>query len=262
MRASLRALIEKELWTLRGSPAQILSGLGTILFITFLTLMVPPTPLGSYTAQHQILSNPGLFGLNDKLIPLLGGWIVRFGLMVAQMPLVFGMVIYVTTYSYIANSFVSERTNKTMEVLFAAPVSETDVVASKLITGAVFGVFLFIFAFLANTLVIEFIFHHCTGLWWRLTRSYLFLMAFFPPAFLSLSFPLSLIIGVRGSKFLMASGTFVVFIPIILLILASQVSIESYFRLIFWIALTSVLLAVLATLAARKMVNRLAFITN
>ncbi|WP_457751901.1 ABC-2 transporter permease, partial [Thermococcus sp.] len=258
MKNKVKTLIEKELWTLRESPAQILSGPGIILFVTFLTVMVPPTPLGSYTAQHQILSNPGLFGLNDKLIHLLGDWSVRFGLMVAQMPLVFGMMIYVTTYSYIANSFVSERINKTMEVLFAAPVSETDVVASKLVTGAILGVSLFIFAFLANTLAIEFIFHHCTGLWWTPTRGYLFLMAFFPPAFLSLAFPLALIVGMRGSKFLMASGTFVVFIPVVLLILASQVSVEEYFRLIFWIALTSVLLAVLVTLAARRMVNRLA----
>jgi len=262
MKASVKVLVEKELWTLRENPSQMLLGLGLILFVTLMSSLVPPTPQGSYAARHQILSNPALFGLNDRLIHLLGDWTVRFGLLVAQNPLTFGILIYLTTYSYVTNSFVSERINKTMEVLFAAPVSETDVVASKMITGAILGVFLFFLSFLANTLAIEFIFHHCTELWWTPTREYLLLMAFFPPAFLSLAFPLALIIGMRGSKFLMASGTFVIFVPIVLLIMASQVSVEGYFRLIFWIAIASVLLAVLVTLAARKMVNRLAFITN
>ncbi|GAB6136254.1 ABC-2 transporter permease [Thermococcus prieurii] len=262
MKASVKVLVEKELWALKGNPSMLLLGLGLILFVTLMSSLVPPTPQSSYAARHQILSNPALFGLNDKLIHLLGDWTVRFGLLVAQNPLTFGILIYVTTYSYVTNSFVSERINKTMEVLFAAPVSETDVVASKMITGVILGVSLFLLSFLANTLAIEFIFHHCTGLWWTPTRGYLLLMAFFPPAFLSLAFPLALIVGMRGSKFLMASGTFVIFVPIVLLILASQVSVEGYFRLIFWVAVASVILAVLVTLAARKMVNRLAFITN
>ncbi|MBP1912421.1 PEP-utilizing enzyme [Thermococcus stetteri] len=45
MKNRVKTLIEKELWTLRESPAQILSGVGPILVITFLTTMVPRLPI-------------------------------------------------------------------------------------------------------------------------------------------------------------------------------------------------------------------------
>jgi len=260
MRPEMKALVEKEWWTLRDNLSQLFSGIGMIIFITALSVLVPPTPQSSYAVYHQITSNPELFGVSGEIVRSLGRWVFNFGAMVVQVPVVLGITIYMVIYSYLANSILSEKTNKTIEVLFSTPLHESEIIASKMIMGAFLGIGLVILAFFTNTLGIEAGFHHYTGKWWVPTRSYLLLMVLFSGAFSALAFPVALVVGMRGSK--MALGTFVVFIPIGVLIFASRFSAADYIRTMLLIAIAGAGLAVLLTLLSRRIINRLAFITN
>ena len=262
MRPEMKALVEKEWWMLRDNLSQLFSGIGMIIFITALSVLVPPTPQSSYAVYHQITSNPELFGVSGEIVRSLGRWVFNFGAMVAQIPVVFGITIYIAIYSYLANSILSEKTNRTIEVLFSTSLHESEIIASKMIMGAFLGIGLVILAFLINTMGIEAGFHHYAGTWWMPTRSYLFLMVLFSGAFSALAFPVALVVGMRGSKVLMASGTFVVFIPIGVLIFASRFSATDYVRTMLLIAIAGAGLAVLLTLLSRRIINRLAFITN
>ncbi len=262
-------IFRKEFWTLRENPSYLYSYiippliLVLLLAAVVLTNGVVLTPQSREIAVNQIKSSPQLFGLSDSDVNELGDVAVSMAVLVAQIPIVIQIFAYITMYNAVVQSFMTERINKTMEVLFSTPLRDEDIIYGKILFCTCIAFATIFLSGIVNTMAIEILYYTNTSRFWIPTSGYLTMIAILPLSMMFLALPLALIISVRAKSSQAAKwGTLAGLLPIILFIIGFSYSPDIFFMAVELLGGFAFVSSLLLTIALRRAINRLNFIVN
>jgi|GEM_PF-3534910 ABC-2 type transport system permease protein len=267
--SKVKVILEKEFWNYLGNKDTFYSlvfpviSLISVLVFLILTNSQYITPQSRALAYNQILSNPRLFGISRRSLNTLGDTAITIATMIVQIPMVIQVFAFFTTYNIILTSFAFEKINKTMEVLFATPVEESDIVLGKMIASIIAGLITTFSAILVNLGAIQYIFVTSLGKLWTPTIGYIFLSIILPISMLLFALPFGLFISMKARSInQMKFGGFVGLIPFLLFVLAMKVPPQQFFTIVQLLGSTGFVISLILALLSRRFINRLAFIAN
>ncbi|WP_202319781.1 ABC-2 transporter permease [Archaeoglobus neptunius] len=262
-------IFRKELWTLRENPSylysHIIPPLILVLLLTAVVLTngVVLTPQSRAIAINQIKSSPQFFGLSHTDVDGLGDAAISMAVLIAQIPIVIQIFAYITTYNAVVQSFMTERVNKTMEVLFSTPLRDEDIIYGKIlfcmcIAGATVAL-----SGAVNTAAIEILYWMNTSRLWTPTSGYLTMITVLPLSMMLLALPLALLISVRAKSSQATKwGSLAGLLPIALFVVGLSHSPAIFFMAVELLGGFAFVVSLLLTVALKRTINRLSFIVN
>ncbi len=259
-------IFRKEIWSLRSqlfgyiTPPLILV---LVLAAVVLTNGVVLTPQTKKIAVNQITASPQFFGLSESDVKTLGDSAVALAVLIAQIPIVIQIFAYITMYNAVVQSFMSERINKTMEVLFSTPLKDEDIIYGKVLFCMLVALLTIATCGIANTLAIEILYWMNLSHLWMPTAGYISMITILPASMMFLALPIALVISIRA-KSAQASkwGSFGGLLPIILFIVGLNQSPVIFFTAVEILGGLAFVVSFLLTLLLKRAISRVAFIVN
>ncbi|AIU69627.1 hypothetical protein TEU_04340 [Thermococcus eurythermalis] len=265
----VKTVISKEFWTYFGSRETlysiILPAVSMVFVLSFVIVTRSQyiTPQSRALAYKQITSNPQLFGITESLLQVLGDDAITIATLIVQIPMVIQIFSFISTYNAIVASFAFERINKTMEVLFASPLSESEIILGKIIASIIAGTLTMLSGILINVAAIQYVFIQHVGRLWTPTLGYMFLTVAMSISMLLFAIPIGLTLSVRAKNATQIKlGGLVGIMPLLLFLLASKVPPQTFFSIVQIIGLTSLVVSIILVCLSRRLINRFSFIIN
>ena len=262
-------VFKKELWTLKENPSYLVSYITPPLILVLLLALIVVsdgvvlTPQSREIAVNQIKSSPQLFGLSDSDVSKLGDVAISMAVLIVQIPIVIQIFAYITMYNAVVQSFMNERINKTMEVLFSTPLRDEDIIYGKILFCICIASATIVLSGVVNTVAIEVLYWVNTSQLWIPTAGYITMITILPVSMMFLALPLALIISVRAESSQAAKwGSLAGLLPIILFIVGFSYSASVFFMAVELLGGAAFALSLLLTIVLRRTINRLSFIVN
>jgi len=266
----LKTIIRKEFWHYR-SNYRLSGGLTIILSIVILMEILAIktgaesiTPQSRALALKQISEDPDVFGLSPRDVNTMDIHVITFATLVAQSSLIISILTFLMTYTSVIYSFAMEKIDRTMEILFASPLSDREIILGKSIACSLYGILVWINILLANLLPVEYLCLKHLHKIWIPTRYYLDITVLLPFSMLLLAIFLGLILSVKLKNIESISllGTVVALLPVLIFFIGTRFSTGKFFLLYRSLCVIFLILLGLVIILAKKVVNRKAFITT
>lgn len=184
-------------------------------------------------------------------------------MLISQIPIVIQVFAYITVYNAVIQSFMTERVNKTMEVLFSTPLNDEDIIYGKVLFCMLVAALTVGICGAANTAAVEFLYWTRFSRFWNPTTGYISMITILPASMAFLALPVALVISVRAKSSQATKwGSFGGLLPIVLLIVGLSSSPAVFFMAVELLGGFAFVASLLLTLLVSRAINRLAFIVN
>lgn len=265
----IKPILMKEFWQYFANKhlLGLLANAVIILVIGLLLIMSGPrylTPYSKQLAIEQISENPLVFGLSENEIAKMGEDAITFAALISQLSVVVILVSTLSSYSSIVSSFFNEKLNKTMEILFSSPFSESEILLGKLLSALLFSLFSWSFAFASLFFLIQYLHMKALESLWHPTVYFIIITVFVPFSMIMFSISIGLMVSIKlkSSELINLISLPLVLTPIIISFASARLGLNSTFQIYLLLGIGSLMASLIIAMFGKRVINRLAFITN
>jgi ABC-2 type transport system permease protein len=225
---AIRALMRKDLLTVRRSPAVMLP----LIILPVILIVVLPAGLGlaarllpeaiaNETSDLQQLMESLPPSVQEQMVGLSGGDSVMIAMLVYLFVPMYLIVPMMVSAVIAADSFVGERERKTLEALLHTPLTDTELLLAKMLSSWTAALAVTLVTFILYSLVVNLVGWQAMGGPFFPNLTWLLLVFWVAPAVAGLGLAVTVLISSRVKTFQEASqlGGIVV-LPIVILMVA------------------------------------------
>ncbi|KUJ98649.1 MAG: Uncharacterized protein XD43_1687 [Thermococcales archaeon 44_46] len=265
----IKPVLMKEVWQYFANKqlAGLLANAVIILVIGMLLIVSGPRYLTSYSKQlamEQISESPLVFGLSENEVAKMGEDAITFAALISQLSVVVILVSALSSYASIVSSFFNEKLNKTMEILFSSPLSESEILLGKLLSAVFFSLLSWGFAFASLFFLIQYLHLKALGSIWHPTLYFIIITVFVPFSMMMFSISTGLVVSVKikSSELINLMSLPLVLTPIIISFASAKLGLNRTFQIYLLLGICSLVASLIIAMLGKRVINRLAFITN
>ncbi|WP_297488233.1 ABC transporter permease [Thermococcus sp.] len=265
----IKPIVVKEFWQYFSNKNLIVLSTNAlvILVIGLLLIMTGPqylTPYSKQVAINQISENPSVFGLSKEDVARMGESAITFASLVSQLPVIIILASALSSYVSMVASLFHEKSNKTMEILFSSPLSESEILLGKLLSGLLFSLLSWGSNFVAVLGLLQYLHLKTLGSMWIPTKYFLVIAVFVPFSmiFLSISVGLIVSIKIKSPELVNVISFPLVLVPIVISFISYRMRLEGVLQVYMLLGTVSIVVSLITAMFGKRVINRLVFITN